>query len=248
MRYELMSPSELRTAMQERWPLVLPLGVLEYHGEHLPLGMDTLAVTETLALLEKEMDIVILPAFYYGACSFAVEDAENRGSVHVDSNALLVMARQIFAGLLQVGFRNIHAFVHHQSENFASGMPTDLAFRLAAKQVIFEFLVQSRGKGWWGDNSMETYYSEHDNPDANPFNWIQCHPLMDAEIIEQFPFDHAGEGETSLMMALCPEQVRMDLYSDEKWYLRSAKQANAELGQKGVRLILERLRKILGKK
>jgi creatinine amidohydrolase/Fe(II)-dependent formamide hydrolase-like protein len=245
MRYELMNPGQIRKAIDERWPVVLPLGVLEYHSEHLPLGMDTLAVTESLALLEKEMDLVILPAFYYGACSFAVEPPEGKGSIHVDSNVLLPMARQIFLGLLRVGFRNIHAFVHHQSENFASGMPTDLAFRFAAKQIIFEFLDKTRGEGWWGDNSMDSYYTAHDSLDANPFNWIQCHPLMDAEIIAQFPFDHAGEGETSLMMALCPEQVDMKLYSDEKWYVRSATKASKELGQKGVEMILKRLRNIL---
>ncbi len=245
MRYELMNPSQIRKAISERWPVILPLGVLEYHGEHLPLGMDTLAVTKVMERLEQEMDIVILPAFYYGACSFAVEKPEGKGSIHVDSQALLPLARQIFLGLLRVGFRNIHAVVHHQSENFASGMPTDLAFRLAAKQIIFEFLDQTRGEGWWGDNSMDTYYTAHDDLDANPFNWIQCHPLMDAAIIAQYPFDHAGAGETSLMLELCPEEVEMELFSQEKWYIRSAAEASRELGARGVALILERWRKIL---
>ena len=44
MRYELMRPQHIRTAIEQRWPVILPLGVLEYHGEHLPVGMDTLAV------------------------------------------------------------------------------------------------------------------------------------------------------------------------------------------------------------
>lgn len=245
MRYELMNPAQLRQAMAERWPVVLPLGVLEYHSEHLPLGMDTLAVTRSLELFEQERDIVILPAFYYGACSFAVEPPENNGSIHVDSAALLPIAKQIFSGLLRVGFRNIHAIVHHQSENFADGMPTDMAFRLAAKQVIFEFLDKTRGEGWWGDNSMDSYYTAHDSLDANPFQWIQCHPLMDTEIVAEFPFDHAGEGETSLMMSLCPDLVDMSRFNPEKWYVRSAAKANKETGDRGVQMILARLRRIL---
>ncbi len=44
MRYELMRPSQIREAIKRRTPVVLPIGVLEYHSEHLPLGMDTLAV------------------------------------------------------------------------------------------------------------------------------------------------------------------------------------------------------------
>ncbi|MGI6355860.1 MAG: creatininase family protein [Lentisphaeria bacterium] len=245
MRYELMRPKHIREAIEKRWPVILPLGVLEYHGEHLPVGMDTLAVVRCAELLEQEMDLVLLPPFYYGSASFAVEPPEGRGTVHVKSQVLLPFARELFLGLLRVGFRNIHAFIHHQSENFASGMPTDLAFRLASKQVILEFLDKTRGEGWWGDNSMANYYTEHDSLDANPFNWIQTHPLMDSDIISKYPFDHAAEGETSLMMALCPDTVDMNDYSAEKWYLESAAKASRELGEKGVAMILERMRKIL---
>jgi creatinine amidohydrolase len=65
MRYEMMLPYQLRQAIDENWPVVLPMGVLEYHSEHLALGMDTLVVIRALELIEKEMDLVILPAFYY---------------------------------------------------------------------------------------------------------------------------------------------------------------------------------------
>ncbi len=32
MRFELMFPDQIRKAIKEHWPVVLPLGVLEYHG------------------------------------------------------------------------------------------------------------------------------------------------------------------------------------------------------------------------
>ena len=57
----------------------------------------------------------------------------------------------MFQGLLRIGFRNIHVVVHHQTENFAAGMPTDLAFKFAARQAIFAFLEKERGEGWWGE-------------------------------------------------------------------------------------------------
>ena len=44
-------------AIKERWPVALPLGVLEYHGEHSVMGVDTLLVVKTMALLEKEIDM-----------------------------------------------------------------------------------------------------------------------------------------------------------------------------------------------
>jgi creatinine amidohydrolase len=91
---------------------------------------------------------------------------------------------------------------------------------------------------------MSSYYADHERG-ANPFNWISGHPLMDAEIISQYPFDHAAIGETSLMMELLPESVDMTYLDTSKWYLETAKDANRELGAKGASLVLERMRKIL---
>lgn len=244
MRYEMMLPSQIRAAIAARTPVVLPLGVLEYHGEHMAVGMDTLAVTSALDILEKEAEIVIMPAFYYGAASYAVEPPEGTGSVHVDSSVLHPFAREVFTGLLRVGFRNIHAFIHHQSENFAVGMPTDLAFKFGARQAVFSFLEKARGEGWWGDRKMADYYAQQSGGD-DPFNWIKIHPLMTAETIGQYPFDHAGEGETSLMMAMCPQAVDITAFSPERWYVESAARATADTGARGRDLILAHMRKVL---
>jgi len=207
--------------------------------------MDTLAVTCALDVLEKEAELVILPPFYYGAASYAVEPPEGTGSVQVDSTALHPFARELFNGLLRVGFRNIHAFIHHQTENFATGMPTDLAFKFGARQAIFAFLEKTRGEGWWGNAAMSDYYAQQAGGD-DPFNWIKIHPLMTRETIGQYPFDHAGEGETSLMLAMCPDAVDMDRISDERWYTQSARNASEPTGARGRDLILAHMRRVLG--
>jgi creatinine amidohydrolase len=245
MRYEMMLPHQIRHAISENRPAVLPLGVLEYHGEHLAVGMDTLAVTRCLDLLEKEGNIVILPPFYYGAASYAVEGPEGKGSVHVPADRLLPLAEAMFASLLRIGFRNIHFFIHHQTENFTVGMPTDLAFKFAARQAIFAFLESERGEGWWGNETNAKYYASH-AAGGDPFNWIRGHPLLTDEMIKSYPFDHAGIGETSLMMALCPEAVDMKKLSAKTWYTRTAKDASAELGARGRDMILARMRTVLG--
>ena len=244
MRYELMLPHQIRTAIAGNWPVVLPLGVLEYHGEHLAVGMDTLAVVKTLDILESEMNLVILPPFYYGASSYAVEPPEGNGSLQVGAQALFPFAQEMFTGLLRIGFRNIHFFIHHQTENFTAGMPTDLAFKFAARQAIFAFLEKTRGEGWWGSDKMADYYARQKGGD-DPFNWIKGHPLMTAETTCQYPFDHAGVGETSLMLALCPEAVDMERVAQKSWYTSDAKDASMELGVKGGDLILANMRKAL---
>jgi creatinine amidohydrolase len=131
----------------------------------------------------------------------------------VDAGELLPFAKGLFRSLLRIGFRNIHFFIHHQSESFPAGMPTDLAFKLGAQQAIFEFLEKERSEGWWGDSKMADY--------------------------------QAGKGETSLMMALCPETVDMKLRDPAQWYARSAATASPELGEKGVQMILEAMRRAL---
>ena len=245
MRYELMLPHQIRTAIDGNWPVVLPLGVLEYHGEHMAVGMDTLAVVKMLDLIEKELPLVILPPFYYGAASYAVERPERNGSVQVGGRALAPFAEDLFHSLLRIGFRNIHAIIHHQTENFTAGMPTDLAFKTAGRQAIFRFLEAEHGEGWWGNEASANYYADH-AAGANPFNWVRIHSLMSPEIQAVYPFDHAGQGETSLMLALCPEAVDMDRLDDNKsWYSASAREADAELGAKGADQILQRLREML---
>ncbi len=245
MRFEMMLPYQIGAAIDENWPVILPLGVLEYHGEHLAVGLDTLVVVKAVELLESEMDMVVLPPFYYGASSYAVEPPERKGSLHVDADKLYPLARDMFKGLLRIGFRNIHFIVHHQTENFSAGMPTDLAFKLGARQAIFDFLETDRGEGWWGDKKMADYYARQSSG-ADPFNWIKGHPLMTPEIIAQFPFDHAAKGETSLLMALCPEGVDMGRFATGSWYSESAAEASLELGEKGRDLILDHLRQVLG--
>ena len=244
MRYELMLPHQIRTAISEGWPVVLPLGVLEYHGEHLAVGLDTLVVMKALERIEAERPIVILPAFYYGAASYAVEPPEGNGSVQVHSSALNPFAKELFRGLLRVGFHNLHAVIHHQTENFSAGMPTDLAFKFAARQLIFELLEQERGEGWWGNKAMADYYQQQAKG-GDPFNWIKVHPLMPAEMQAIYPFDHAGIGETSLLMALAPEGVEMARHTANQWYTAGAETASAELGEQGVAMILEHLRAVL---
>ena len=245
MRYEMMLPHQIRAAIEANWPVALPLGVLEYHGEHMAVGMDTLAVCRMLDLIEQEIDIVILPPFYYGAASYAVEPPEGKGSVQVDAGRIAPFAEEMFYGLLRVGFRNMHGFIHHQTENFAAGMPTDLAFRFAGRQAVFRFLEKERGEGFWGNAESSNYYAEQEKG-ADPFNWIKVHPLMTPEIIRAYPFDHAGAGETSLMLALCPDAVEMDRVGENTgWYTETAKNASAELGRKGRDLILEHMRSVL---
>ena len=118
MRYELMLPHQIRRAIEEGWPVVLPVGVLEYHGEHLPVGLDTLVVVKCLERIEAEQPLVMLPPFHYGAASYAVAAPRGTGTVQVGADALLPFAEQLFMSLLRIGFRNIHGTCGRDDADF----------------------------------------------------------------------------------------------------------------------------------
>lgn len=245
MRYELMFPDQIREAIDKNTPIALALGVIEYHGEHLCPGVDTLVVQRGLEMLEKEMELVILPPFYYGAGSYAVAGPERKGGMHIDSSVLNTLARQLFYNLLRIGFRNIYVFFHHQSENFVNGMPTDLAFKLAARQEIFAFIEREKGDGWWGEETASANYYEEHNAGSDPFSWITIAPFMSAQAQAQWPIDHAGEQETSLMMAFSPEGVDMNRFDGKQWYAQSALKASLEYGNRAKEVILRDMKKVM---
>ena len=237
-----LRPHQLQAAIAANTPVVLPIGVMEYHGHHLPTGVDLLAVTEILARLGDR--VITLPAFAYGAASHAVAGPEGTGTLHIDAGAIVPLAEALFTALLKAGFRNICGVIHHQTEGFDQGMPTDLAFRLAGRNAIMRFLEATRGAGWWGDRGMQDYYAQQAQGE-DPFNWIRIHPLFPRGAA--FPFDHAGQGETALMQALAPETVDMYRVADGgHWYTEDAGQASPEMGERGVQIALAHLRQVLG--
>ena len=104
--------------------------------------------------------------------------------------------------------------------------------------TMVEYLEKEKGRGWWGSESMATYYENLETSD-NPFNWIQIVPLMSPEIQQKMGFDHAGFLETSLMLAAIPERVNMDLLKDDGlWFTKDAYKASSEYGKKVYKMMV----------
>ena len=69
-RYPYLSPKELLSRLEEKGILYLPIGSLEWHNEHLPLGTDTFHAMELSMRLCADIGGVVLPAFWWntGEC------------------------------------------------------------------------------------------------------------------------------------------------------------------------------------
>ena len=95
MQYLNMLPYQVRKAIDDHVPVILPLGVIEYHAEHLPLGVDCFTCINAIERVEKRHpEVVVLPPFYYGAASLAVAKPERNGTVHVDAEKIIPVAEE----------------------------------------------------------------------------------------------------------------------------------------------------------
>ena len=232
-------PREVKYVQDNNIPLVIAGGTVEYHGPHCSYGCDTLVVQGLIDKLAERKEIMIAPAISYSPSSYAVGDKKS-GTVHIPERAFEDYVYYVFKSLLYAGFKNIYVVIHHQFEQ-ESEMPMTPCYRTAAKRATMEYLEETLGEGWWGSESYANYYEQLEGAN-NPFTWIKVIPTMTTEVQNATGYDHAGEFESSILMALYPDCVKLDRIDDKKhWFTESARKANAELGKKMVELSLKSL-------
>lgn len=234
-------PSELEHAKRERWPLCIPVGVLEYHAAHCALGCDVLIPYTLLERFEQERDIVLAPPIWYGPASYCVAGPE-KNTIHVDPDVFEQYVYCILKSLLQGGWRNFYLLLIHQSE---AQNPTELACLKAAKKLLFEYMEQTRGIGWWGSEDNSAFAATLDAAE-NPWNWFKVMPVMPRKPGREMPLDHAGYHETSLLWACSPQAVRPERRTENtEWFAAGAAEASAGHGQALAEEILAHWRKTI---
>ena len=94
-RYPYLSPSELSSRLQKKAILFLPIGSLEWHNEHLPLGTDTFHAIELSMRLCNDIGGVVLPAFWWntGGCH------DHVSTYHMPEDLYRVALRNVCTGL-----------------------------------------------------------------------------------------------------------------------------------------------------
>lgn len=234
-------PRELNEVKENNIPVVIVGGTVEYHGAHCSYGCDTLVAQGLVEKLAERKKIMIAPSISYSPSSYAVGDATS-GTVHVEENAFEEYVYYVFMSMLSAGLRNIYVVIHHQFEQ-ENLMPMTLSYMKAAKRATMTYLEKTKGQGWWGSESYMDYYDNLGNAD-DPFSWIKVIPTMSTEVQNATGYDHAGKFESSILMSLYPDAVKLDRLDDiNHWFTKSAYEANKELGDKMVELSLEYLEK-----
>jgi hypothetical protein len=86
--YEELTPPEFRQRMTDVPVAYLPLGTLEFHGEHMPLGSDGIQPFEFFKEVAAEIGGIVLPALFLGPDKMEVNDGlefygKDRGNVRM---------------------------------------------------------------------------------------------------------------------------------------------------------------------
>ena len=221
-------PKEVEKAKKENWPVFLPVGTVEYHSSICPYGCDALMAQGIAEKIGEKIDCLILPTIWYGVSSYAVGGPQTN-TINMDVDVFEGYVYNILKSLLKSGFRNINILVFHQTEEI---LPTAAACIKAGKKVTFEFLEETKGYGWWGDNKNKEFYQNLSKED-NPWNWIRV--FSGAPKRYQIKGDHAGISECSALEYMYPGSIKLDRFDEaDDWFAESSKDTNLEFGEDRV--------------
>ncbi|MFB4331974.1 creatininase family protein [Paenibacillus sp. CR_12] len=102
MKFELENSVEVEEKIRKLGAAILPIGAVEAHGPHLPLGTDNLLASRLADKLAERTDSFVLPTLPYGQ----VWSLRNfPGSINVSNEALIRLLADIGESIYHQGFR-----------------------------------------------------------------------------------------------------------------------------------------------
>lgn len=160
--------------------VLLPVGAVENHGPHLPLGTDTLLGEEmarrtAAKLAEAGIPVLVGPAIPFGVSSYHLDFA---GSVSIPAELLIALCRAVFESLYLHGIRNV-VFIPGHGGN------------IDALHVVSQELVD-----------------QYPDAEALCLNWTHVAVRRGKELQRSIEVEgHGGERETAMVLAADPGSV-----------------------------------------
>ena len=175
-----MSGQEVQAALKRTKAILIPVGAIEDHGPHLPLGTDCMEAREicrrtAIRLEENGCPVVIGPVIPFGTSSFHMAFP---GTISISSRTLTTLLHEVCMSLYKAGFRDF-ILIHGHDGNLSSMM-------VAAQELVDA------------------------TPDARSvvLNWLAALSKVYNTIQTSTKGEgHGGEGETSRLMVTHPELV-----------------------------------------
>ncbi len=111
MLWENLREEEFEEAIKESGGVcILPVGCLEKHGQHLPVGTDVIHITEIAKRAAEKEPVMIFPTMYFGEKTGA---GEFRGTVIFSLELRLRILKETCREIARNGFRKILFYNGH---------------------------------------------------------------------------------------------------------------------------------------
>lgn len=111
-RAEEMTPAEFQAAVEERPIFLLTTGILEWHGDHLPLGTDALKMRGIAERLAPAARAILLPQNWFGVVGFD----EMRGTITFSKDLVKRTLAEFFENLEKLGAKLVVLLTGHYGE------------------------------------------------------------------------------------------------------------------------------------
>jgi creatinine amidohydrolase len=227
--YAELTPAEFQRRIREAPIAYLPLGTLEWHGEHLPLGSDGIQSGGFFAELATEAGGIVLPMLFLGPDLQVIRpDGE-------------------FYGMDILGFqgqdpRQLPGSAYHVEEDLFGNWICAILKQL--RRAGFRIVVAH------GHGPSTNYFTKRKVEWENEFGLHLLTCFREREDIYGIQTDHAAANETSLVMALRPELVHMENLDPAVWPTAVHGQdprrlASSELGWQAITQQKERMAALL---
>ena len=197
VRWEHLTPPDFKKLAKEERLCILPIGCLERHGDHMPLGTDGLVCHEICVRAAQKENCVVFPTYWFGQVH---EAACFAGSINFKTDFLCKMLEQLLDQIAANGFKKIFIVSGHGGNN---NFLQYFAMSQVDREVDYTLYVGFA----YGEGRYENL-----------------------DIWESKIMGHAGERETSLMMAVAPNSVKLDYHKTREEIV--AKHDLAHLGKR----------------
>ncbi len=197
MMSELSWPEYKRRIEEDDAIILLPVGAVEQHGYHLPLGTDWMMATEMSRRAAERVGGIVAPPIMYAYKSQIRSGGGNHfcGTTSLDGNSLIEMVRDVLKEFGRHGARKIAVIDGHYENEFFLTEACDLAIRDLRYDGVTDMKI------------LKMRYCEEVSDEAINTTYPNGYPGLSLE--------HGAVFETSMMLYCFPNLVDVDKISDD---------------------------------
>ena len=197
---------EIQKSALEGAKVLFPLGVIEEHGPHLPLGADIYWSYNMCRMVKEKLESkgeksIIAPPYYWGVnhCTGGFP-----GSFSLKLETVQQVLFEIFENLQNFGFSDVYCFSYHGDSVHVRAIEGAIKNANEKLNIHVKLVLESMDLQRYGWTEEEDFLLVSNPP--YPMEWFE-----EQDPSEQGLYDiHAGAFETAVMSYMFPEQVNLE--------------------------------------